>query len=141
MVSEDDPINQKIAENLSAANIPIVLIDRDIVMFPERSRFDLVGIDNIRAGYLMTRHLIHLGCKKVDFLDRPGFAPTAYQRIFGYEKALQESGIFPEGDWVHMGDPGDAKFVDRICTEKQISRSEVIRALLYESLDRQEKNY
>ncbi len=46
---------------LTRKNIPLILIDRDISAFPNRSKYDIVGIDNFHAGYIMTEHLIKGG--------------------------------------------------------------------------------
>src|SRR3954468_386333 len=45
-----DVINQTISNMLTEAKIPVVLLDRDIADYPQRSRYDVVGIDNRRAG-------------------------------------------------------------------------------------------
>ena len=83
LTEHKDRINQSVITALEAAGIPIVLLDRDIVAFPQRSRFDLVGIDNRRAGFLIADHLIGLGCGRIDFLARPDSAPTVMLRIAG----------------------------------------------------------
>jgi DNA-binding LacI/PurR family transcriptional regulator len=69
--SHQESVNQRIAEALTAAGIPIVLIDRCICRYPDRSPHDLIGIDNPRAGSRMTRHLIQAGCRRVVFASRP----------------------------------------------------------------------
>jgi DNA-binding LacI/PurR family transcriptional regulator len=114
---DKDQINQSVITALENARIPIVLLDRDIVAFPQRSRFDLVGIDNRRAGFLIADHLINLGCQRVDFLARPDSAPTVMLRIAGYREALLSAGIPPQPQWVHSGEPTDKKFVERIVGE------------------------
>lgn len=114
LTEDKDRINQSVIAALEAAGIPIVLLDRDIVAFPQRSRFDLVGLDNRRAGFLIAEHLIKLGCRRIDFLARPGSAPTVMLRIAGYREALLSSGITPDPQWVHSGEPTDEKFVQRI---------------------------
>jgi DNA-binding LacI/PurR family transcriptional regulator len=114
---DKDQINQSVITALETARIPIVLLDRDIVGFPQRSRFDLVGIDNRRAGFLITEHLINLGCTRVDFLARPDSAPTVILRIAGYREALLSTGIPPNPQWVHSGEPTDEKFVERIVAD------------------------
>ena len=55
LTPQKDAINRAIAEALDRAGIPVVLLDRDLVSYPERSRYDLVGIDNRRAGYAITQ--------------------------------------------------------------------------------------
>jgi len=47
----------------SEADVPVILLDRDLDDFPSRSGYDLVGINNRRAGYVLTKHLIQQGCK------------------------------------------------------------------------------
>jgi len=50
-------INARIVEEFQKTGIPVVLLDRDICAYPQRSNCDLVGIDNRRVGYLVTEHL------------------------------------------------------------------------------------
>ncbi len=88
LTPQKDAINRAIAEALDRAGIPVVLLDRDLVSYPERSRYDLVGIDNRRAGYAITRHLIRCGCKRPVFVGRPGSAPTVDARAAGYREAI-----------------------------------------------------
>ena len=114
LTEHKDRINQSVITALEAAGIPIVLLDRDIVAFPQRSRFDLVGIDNRRAGFLIADHLLGLGCGRIDFLARPDSAPTVMLRIAGYREALLSSGIAPDPQWVHSGEPTDETFVRQI---------------------------
>ena len=84
--------NAEIAERLDKARIPVVLLDRDIVPYPRRSRCDLVGIDNRRAAWLATAHLLDLATKRIAFLAHHGSAPTVDARIAGYREALAASG-------------------------------------------------
>lgn len=88
-----DDVNRRIADELSSAGIPIVLVDRCIFRYPERSRFDLIGIDNVRAGHRMTRHLIDAGCRRLVFASRPGSADTVQARHRGYLEALRAAGF------------------------------------------------
>jgi GntR family transcriptional regulator, arabinose operon transcriptional repressor len=114
LTEDKDRINQSVIAVLESAGIPIVLLDRDIVAFPQRSRFDLVGIDNRRAGFLLADHLIRLGCRRIDFLARPDSAPTVMLRIAGYREALLSAGIAPDPQWVHSAEPTDDKLVRQI---------------------------
>jgi DNA-binding LacI/PurR family transcriptional regulator len=83
-----DAINRAIADAFDKAGVPIVLLDRDLVAYPDRSRYDLVGIDNRRAGYVITTHLLHAGCRRIVFVGRPGSAPTVDARIAGFREAI-----------------------------------------------------
>ena len=91
LTPQKDTINRTIAEVFDKAGIPLVLLDRDLLPWPERSRYDLVGIDNRRAGYAITSHLIRTGCRRVIFIGRPGSAPTVDARIAGYREAIADA--------------------------------------------------
>ena len=73
---------------LERAGIPVVLLDRCYESYPDRSNFDLVGIDNHRAGYILTRHLFQAGAKRIVFATRRNSASTVDARIVGYREAL-----------------------------------------------------
>ena len=88
LTPEKDDVNQRIARALDAARIPIVLLDRTVVAYPERGHHDLVGIDNRRAGYVITEHLLRLGARRVAFLAMPNAAATVDARQAGYREAL-----------------------------------------------------
>ena len=45
---------------LRDAGIPIVLLDRDIVPHPRRSRFDVVSIAHRRAAHMLVADLLEL---------------------------------------------------------------------------------
>jgi DNA-binding LacI/PurR family transcriptional regulator len=106
-----DAINRRWVTMLEEAGIPIVLIDSDYLPFPQRSRYDLVGIDNFRSGYLATEHYLRRGITRVDFLARPYSAYTISIRLRGYRAALVDYGFIPQDDWVHLGNPEDDRFV------------------------------
>jgi len=108
---QKDACNRRIASALERAGIPIVLLDRCIMPYPERSRYDLVGIDNRRAGFQITRHLVQLGSRRIAFVAKPLSAPTVDARIAGYREALRYAGISPYEDLVRYGDPEDKAFI------------------------------
>ncbi len=102
-----DATNQSIASVFDAAGIPIVLLDRDLVAYPQRSHYDVVGIDNRRAGYVMTRHLLRSGCRRLAFIARPQSAPTVDARIAGYREAILDAGMEFEPESVCRIQPWD----------------------------------
>jgi GntR family transcriptional regulator, arabinose operon transcriptional repressor len=111
LTQEKDAINRRIAEVLDKAGIPLVLLDRDLVPHPERSRYDLVGIDNRRAGYTITSHLLRHGCRRIAFVGRPRSAPTVDARISGYKEAMGDANLDIS---IHRIDPEDGAEVKRI---------------------------
>jgi GntR family transcriptional regulator, arabinose operon transcriptional repressor len=111
--------NHRIMAALTKAHIPVVLLDRCIERYPQRSNCDLVGIDNRRASYVLTEHLIKAGAKKIAFFARPNSAPTVDARIAGYREALQslekQSGI----GLVILGEASDPKFVKGVLKKER----------------------
>ena len=113
LTNEKDTINRRIADVFDKAGIPIVLLDRDLGPYPERSAYDLVGIDNRRAGYVITSHLLKCGCRRVVFIGRPRSAPTVDARIGGYREAILDAGTGVE-PYVCRVEPEDRDEVRRI---------------------------
>lgn len=118
LTEKKDEINQRITRELDEAEIPIVLLDRDICDYPRRSRYDLVGIDNRRAGYVITEHLLNCGAKRIVFWGKPNSAPTVTARSLGYREALAQNstGIDP---YVVIDDPADLSSVQKLVNEQE----------------------
>ncbi len=117
LTPEKDAINRAIAERFERAGIPIVLLDRDLVPYPNRSQYDLVGIDNRRAGYVITEHLISAGATRPVFVGRPGSAPTVDARIAGFREALLDHGLDFKPHLIRRIDPWDTSLVQRMVKE------------------------
>jgi GntR family transcriptional regulator, arabinose operon transcriptional repressor len=136
LTPEKDAINRRIAEVLDRAGIPIVLLDRDLVPYPERSPYDLVGIDNRRAGYTITSHLLKRGCRRLAFVGRPRSAPTVDARISGYREALGGAGLEAH---VFRIDPEDRPEVKRVLDEARpdgfVCANDFTAAQLLKTLD------
>jgi GntR family transcriptional regulator, arabinose operon transcriptional repressor len=114
LTPQKDAINRKIARILDDAGIPVVLLDRDLVPYPQRSPYDLVGIDNRRAGFMITSHLLESGCRYILFLARPGSAPTVDARIAGFREAMTEAGMNVRPNCVCRIEPQDRIRVQEI---------------------------
>ena len=108
-----DEANRKIVAMLERAGIPIVLLDRCFESYPDRSNFDLVGIDNHRAGYVLTRHLIQVGAKRIVFAMRHNSASTVGARAAGYREALYSLQDGAQGTII-KGDFEDPRFVAEV---------------------------
>ena len=111
---DKDAANRRIARDLDRAQIPVVLLDRCYLPYPERSAHDLVGVDNRRAGYKATAHLLSLGVRRVGFLGEANAAGTVDARITGFHEALRKYRVFPEQDPVWRGSPQDEALVRRL---------------------------
>ena len=104
-------VNEEIVSELSAAGIGIVLLDRCYKPYPHRSSFDRIGIDNCRAGFVITEHLIQLGARRIAFIGLPNSAQTVDERIAGYLQALNHYGCEMAARFVVLADPGETAVV------------------------------
>src|SRR5262245_27307234 len=82
-------VNRRVTRMLKKAGIPVIFLDRR----PEeetadRGHCDLVGIDNYRAGYIATEHLLLLGARRAGFIAYERQASTVKARIRGFKDAL-----------------------------------------------------
>ncbi len=83
---------QKSADNMelmSRNGVPFVLLCR---RFP-RGSSDYVVADDVKGGYLATRHLVERGHRRILFLNGPPYISSARERLLGYRQALREAGI------------------------------------------------
>jgi GntR family transcriptional regulator of arabinose operon len=133
-----DAVNRSITDTFDGVGIPIILLDRDLDAYPARSRYDLVGIDNRRAGYAITAHLLSCGCRRVAFLGRPGSAPTVEARIAGYREAMIAAGIdLPPGSICRI-DPYDKEQIrqalDRVRPDGFVCANDFTAANLLKTL-------
>lgn len=109
--SDGSEINRHIVNTLKSAGIPVVLLDRDLVHFPRRSEFDLVGLDNFRAGFIVAAHMLDQGVSSLHFFAGKGSAPTVRDRANGCRVAIQEAGL-DTGLTIHCGAPEDLSLVE-----------------------------
>jgi GntR family transcriptional regulator, arabinose operon transcriptional repressor len=109
-----DEVNRRIMAALDRAKIPVILLDRCFLPYPQRSLYDLVGIDNRRTGYLAADHLVRAGAKRIAFLGKRLSAPTVDARIAGYREALLAHGLLRGEDLVTRGDPSDEKLLGSV---------------------------
>jgi DNA-binding LacI/PurR family transcriptional regulator len=86
-----------IYEELWQRQTPTVILGQRA---PFCSQFFNVETDDLTGSYLMTRHLLELGHKKIAFLTGASGAPWAQERLEGYRRALREAAIEPDDSLV-----------------------------------------
>ena len=109
-----DATNRRVIAALADAHIPVVLLDRAVAPYPEAGNHDLVGIDNRRAGYVVTEHLLKLGCCKVAFIGMKNVASTVDEREAGYREALYRWSVPIERSLVHRLDAADTTTIEAL---------------------------
>jgi len=90
--ASDMKFNLEIAESFERAGVAVVLLDRDINEWSHRSKYDVVGINNEYASYVLTRHLLKSGCRRIDFCTGVMGVTSVMSRIEGFWKALRGAG-------------------------------------------------
>jgi GntR family transcriptional regulator, arabinose operon transcriptional repressor len=138
LIPDKDAGNRRVMRMLERAKIPVVLLDRCYLPYPERSAHDLVGIDNRRTGYIATEHLFELGVRRLVFLGEEHSASTVDARVTGFHEALRRHGICPETDPVWRGSAQDQEFVRKMLEvalpEGVVCANDVTAARLMQSL-------
>ena len=104
---QKETINSAIAEMMTDANIPVVLLDRDICDYPRRTKFDIVGIDIRRAVFFATQHLIEAGARLIGFIGRPHLAPSCVGLSNGYREAVANAAVEMAPAFVEQLEPSD----------------------------------
>jgi LacI family transcriptional regulator len=79
-----------IYEELLQRQMPTVILGHRA---PFCAQFPNVETDDLTGSYLMTRHLLELGHKRIAFLCGPSVSPWAQERLEGYRRAMREAEI------------------------------------------------
>lgn len=139
-VEDRESANISISEMFTAAGIPVVLVDRDIVDFPQRSSFDIVGVDNVRGAAQIGRHLAETGRRRPVFFSRPHHPSTTDLRVAGCAAALAAGGVPAPPDWHVSGDPADAGLIRTMLTTQRpdviVASNDRTAAILIQTLTR-----
>jgi len=81
-------------------HIPLVVADRDVSL----EFADVVLLDNERAGYEATRHLLELGHRNIACITGPYDLSPSMQRMEGFKRCLSEFGIQFQPQLIQTGD-------------------------------------
>lgn len=85
---------------LQDQKLPFVLLDRRI----PGALADTVRCDSERGAYALTQHLLALGHTRIAILSGPKDVTTAYDRVLGYRRALDEAGLQPDQALIFFGE-------------------------------------
>lgn len=84
-------------------NVPYVLIDRRFAGL----QANFVGVDDLEVGYLAVKHLIGQGCRRIAHIRGPQVSTDA-DRFEGFRRALAESGLVLNPEYIVGGQSGDS---------------------------------
>ena len=77
---------------LKRLGVPFVIMGRHIKEF-EDLNIPMVYSNEVRGGYIATKHLIERGCKRIAFAGAQPYNTASIERCEGYKKALKEAGM------------------------------------------------
>ncbi len=98
----DDPVVEKLLDT----RVPCMMYSRRL----RSGRGNYVVLDNVKAGYDLTRHLLTLGHRRIGFVGSRPELSTASERLQGYRQALAEAGL-----------PADPELVRPSATKSEIA--------------------
>ncbi|MCG8338189.1 MAG: LacI family transcriptional regulator [Proteobacteria bacterium] len=79
-------------ESLIDKGLHVVAFDRPTQQ-GDRIMIDSIGVDNVQATRLATRHLLALGHRRIGFISGPIRTVNRLDRLEGYRMTLEEAGI------------------------------------------------
>ena len=137
-----DEINPVVLGMFDRKKIPVVLLDCDIVPFPQRSGYDVVGVNDLEAGARIANHLLSVGAKNIHFLIGKLYPTTFASRLAGAQFALQLAGMkVSKGGNVLYAEADDLKSLKRYlkrqksCPDAFICSNDAIAAVFRQTLE------
>lgn len=91
---------ERISSELKKLDMPVVLVNRILDSY----RTDSVLLDNFKAGYVATMHLIELGHSNIGFIHGPRQSSASTQRYKGYIQAMNNYGLTAQKDDLQYSD-------------------------------------
>ena len=85
-------------EDLMAQDVPLVMFDK-IAKIVNCSK---VIIDDRKAAYIATQHLIDTGCKRIAHFRGPLLPQNSIDRFLGYKKALTDNNLIYDPSLVYI---------------------------------------
>jgi len=105
-----------IYDDLLRRRVPTVLLGHR-ARFCEK--FANVETDDVTASYMVAKHLISLGHRRIAFFTGPPAAPSSQERLDGYRRALREESIqwddrliFTAGSTIEEGEKAALQLLD-----------------------------
>lgn len=110
MIFGSSPLSLDYILRLVERGLHVVVFDRRLQASDDgaQSLIDGISIDNVRGGYLATKHLLDLGHRRIGFISGPLKTSSRLERFEGYRNALIDFGVRfdPELFWEGAGYTG-----------------------------------
>ncbi len=95
-VPDNVNFNLGILDQLRKASIEVVLVDREIVDWPNQTACDLVAVDNILAGLKVCEHMLQQDCKRIALAKHITSSTMIDLRIIGARQAIHQANLPPD---------------------------------------------
>ena len=131
--------NEAVLGVFRAAEVPVVLLDCDVVAPPGESGYDLVGIDNVSAGWRLGEHVLSRGARRLLFVSVFAAAsPNVRMRLAGVRGAAagRRGAKVGDLDLASVND-GEAVLAKRFRTDPPdavVCSSDMVAALAHKAL-------
>jgi LacI family transcriptional regulator len=114
-------------QHLIQNEVPFVLIDRYL---PD-IKTNYVAIDNYKAAYLLTKHLIDSGSKQIGLITYKSSLFNLLERKRGYVAALKENGLPSKKRWIKEVNPERTKEDVETAIDEMLTLSEPVDAIVF----------
>ena len=86
-------LNAEVLDQLVAGGIEVLLIDREIAAYPDRSAYTWISHDNRRGGAMLVKHLAARGYRRIAFVGIANDSSAVFDRLAGYHDGLRLCGM------------------------------------------------
>lgn len=93
-------MEKKVADLFLTNDIPAVLLDRGL----DDGKFSQVYIDNEKAGYIATKHLIEHSHRHIGCIIGPAQIQNSVARLEGYKRAMNDFDLMVDEAWIVSGE-------------------------------------
>ena len=91
----------------------VIMQDKPLVMFDKIAKIvkcSKIIINDRKAAYMATQHLINIGCKRIAHFRGPLLPQNSIDRFLGYKKALLDNNITYDPSLVYVCECGEHSF-------------------------------
>ena len=113
-----------IVDRIHDANVPCVVLDRDLAGYP----VDQVLVDNEEGGRLAGEHLIQLGHRHIACVVGPSDLTPSAGRIAGFRRALGAAGLRLSDEWVIRG---NGRYDGGVAAVRELLRRDLVFTAIF----------
>jgi LacI family transcriptional regulator len=109
--------------------VPVIYVSN----VPQNTKRSYVAIDNLRGGFLATKHLIEAGYTKIGFIGAVEQFQPVDQRLLGFRLAMEQYHLPIEERYIRLGHYGHEQTTSSKLIKEMISSGDFPRAVFAEN--------